>query len=155
MTENRFGNPSHKWRAIISEACAPANQRFGWVNLPAAPGQDMWRDWGRGRATTWTIKFNMEHAPKGTAILRVALGGSDGGGGLAVGVNGRPAGTIHYISTNALRYNTDRGVWREYAQPFNATLLKTGENEMTLTVPAGELTTGVCYDYLRLELDEK
>jgi hypothetical protein len=25
---------------------------------------------------------------------------------------------------------------------------------MTLTVPAGELTSGVCYDYLRLELDE-
>jgi len=23
---------------------------------------------------------------------------------------------------------------------------------MTLTVPAGDLTTGVCYDYLRLEL---
>jgi hypothetical protein len=25
---------------------------------------------------------------------------------------------------------------------------------MTLTVPAGELTSGVVYDYLRLELDE-
>ena len=25
---------------------------------------------------------------------------------------------------------------------------------MALTVPAGELTTGVVYDYLRLELDE-
>jgi rhamnogalacturonan endolyase len=32
--------------------------------------------------------------------------------------------------------------------------LKAGENEMTLTVPAGDLTSGVCYDYLRLELDE-
>jgi rhamnogalacturonan endolyase len=140
---------------VNTAAKDPANQRFGWVNLPATPGQDMWRAWGRGRATTWTIKFNMDHAPKGTATLRVASGGSDGGGGLAVGVNGNPAGTIHYISTNALRYNTDRGVWREYSLPFNATLLKAGENEMTLTVPAGELTTGVCYDYLRLELDEK
>jgi hypothetical protein len=25
---------------------------------------------------------------------------------------------------------------------------------MTLTVPAGEVTSGVVYDYLRLELDE-
>jgi rhamnogalacturonan endolyase len=32
--------------------------------------------------------------------------------------------------------------------------MKQGENEMTLTVPAGELTSGVTYDYLRLELDE-
>jgi rhamnogalacturonan endolyase len=33
-------------------------------------------------------------------------------------------------------------------------LLKPGENEMQLTVPAGDLTSGVVYDYLRLELDE-
>ena len=131
----------------------PANQPFGWVNLPTTPGQDMWRDWGRGRATTWTIKFNLDHAPKGTATLRVALGGSDSTT-LIIGVNGQNAGAIRPISTNALRYNTDRGVWREYAQPFNGAFLKAGENEMTLTVPAGELTSGVCYDYLRLELDE-
>jgi rhamnogalacturonan endolyase len=131
----------------------PANQAFGWVNLPTAPGQDMWRDWGRGRATTWTIKFNLDHAPKGTATLRVSLGGSDSTT-LTIGVNGQNAGAIRPISTNALRYNTDRGVWREYSQPFNGTLLKAGENEMTLTVPAGDLTSGVCYDYLRLELDE-
>jgi rhamnogalacturonan endolyase len=131
----------------------PANQAFGWVNLPTAPGQDMWRDWGRGRATTWTIKFNLDHAPKGTATLRVSLGGADSTT-LTIGVNGQNAGAIRPISTNALRYNTDRGVWREYSQPFNGTLLKAGENEMTLTVPAGDLTSGVCYDYLRLELDE-
>ena len=37
---------------------------------------------------------------------------------------------------------------------FDAALLKSGENEMKLNVPAGDLTTGVVYDYLRLELDE-
>ena len=131
----------------------PANQSFGWVNLPTAPGQDMWREWGRGRATTWTIKFNLDHAPKGTATLRVSLGGSDSTT-LSIGVNGQNAGAIRPISTNALRYNTERGVWREYSQPFNGALLKAGENQMTLTVPAGDLTSGVCYDYLRLELDE-
>jgi len=131
----------------------PANQAFGWVNLPTAPGQDMWREWGRGRATTWTIKFNLDHAPKGTATLRVSLGGSDSTT-LSIGVNGQNAGAIRPISTNALRYNTDRGVWREYSQSFNGALLKEGENVMTLTVPAGDLTSGVCYDYLRLELKE-
>ena len=58
------------------------------------------------------------------------------------------------MATNALRYNTDRGVWHEYAQPFDAALLKAGENQMQLTVPAGEITSGVVYDYLRLELDD-
>ena len=84
----------------------------------------------------------------------MALAGSDGGGGLTVGVNGKEVGAIRTISTNALRYNTNKGVWRQYSQPFDAALLKQGENAMTLTVPAGELTTGVVYDYLRLELKE-
>ena len=136
------------------EAKDPANQRFGWVKT-GTPGEDMWRTIGRGKATTWTIKFNMDKAVQGQATLRIALGGADGGGGLAIGVNGKEVGTIHPVSTNALRYNTDRGVWQEYAQPFDAALLKPGENAMTLTVPAGELTSGVCYDYLRLELAEK
>jgi rhamnogalacturonan endolyase len=135
------------------EAKDPANQRFGWVHA-GTPGQDMWRTIGRGRANTWTIKFKMDQAGKGLAALRVALAGSDGGGGLAVAVNGKPVGTIHTISTNALRYNTDRGVWREYTEKFDGSLLRAGDNEMQLTVPAGDLTSGVVYDYLRLELNQ-
>jgi len=133
----------------------PANQRFGWVQA-GTPGEDMWRTIGHGRATTWTIKFNLNKAGPGRATLRVALAGADGPGGLGVTVNGRNVGTIHPVATNALRYNTDKGIWREYAQPFDAALLKPGENELQLTVPAGDLTTGVVYDYLRLELaDDK
>jgi len=128
----------------------PANQRFGWVKVQ---GSDNWRAIGNGRATTWTIKFNMDKASKGQAALRIALAGADGGG-LAIAVNGKSVGSIRPVGTNALRYNTDRGVWREYLQSFDAALLKAGENEMTLTVPAGDLCSGVVYDYLRLELSE-
>jgi rhamnogalacturonan endolyase len=144
-TNLNFVNPAAK---------DPANQAFGWVNLPSPAGANMWGAWGRGRATTWTVKFNMDKAVQGTATLRVSLGGSDSTT-LSIGMNGKPAGQIRPISTNALRYNTDRGVWREYSQPFDASLMKAGENTMTLTVPAGDCTSGVCYDYLRLELQEK
>jgi len=96
----------------------------------------------------------MDKAEHGLATLRVALAGADGNGGLEVGVNGHSVGTIRTVATNALRYNTNKGVWRQYTQPFDAALLKPGENEMTLTVPAGDLKTGVVYDYLRLELNE-
>jgi rhamnogalacturonan endolyase len=144
-TNLNFVNPAAK---------DPANQAFGWVNLPSPAGANMWGAWGRGRATTWTVKFNMDKAVQGTATLRVSLGGSDSTT-LSIGMNGKPAGQIRPISTNALRYNTDRGVWREYSQPFDASLMKAGENSMTLTVPAGDCTSGVCYDYLRLELQEK
>ena len=144
------------------DAKDPANQRFGWVKA-GTPGEDMWRTIGRGHATTWTIKFNMDKAEHGQATLRLALAGADGlaglanpgsPGGLAVAVNGQSVGSIKTVATNALRYNTDKGIWREYTLAFDAALLKPGENEMQLTVPAGELTSGVVYDYLRLELDE-
>ena len=36
---------------------------------------------------------------------------------------------------------------------FNAAMLKAGENDVP-HVPAGEVTTGIVYDYLRLELKE-
>jgi rhamnogalacturonan endolyase len=131
----------------------PLNQRFGWVNNPTGT-QDMWRAWGRGRSTTWTIKFNMNKTSQGQVVLRVALAGADGNGGLAIGVNGQPVGSIRPVATNALRYNTDTGVWYQYTQKFDAALLKEGENSMTLTVPGGDLTTGVVWDYLRLELND-
>ncbi len=135
------------------EAKDPANQRFGWVKA-GTNGEDMWRTIGQGRATTWTVKFNLDQSGRGLATLRVALAGADGRGGLEVAVNGKAVGTIQTVATNALRYNTDRGIWRQYTQPFDGALLKTGENEMQFTVPAGDLTSGVVWDYLRLELDE-
>jgi rhamnogalacturonan endolyase len=139
----------------------PYNQRFGWVAIPPTSA-DPWPQWGKGRATTWTVKFNMPKASKGEAVLRVALAGADGGNGseasvpgnLAIGVNGQAVGTIHPVATNALRYNTNKGVWNQYIQKFDASLLKPGVNEMTFTVPPGDVTTGVVWDYLRLELND-
>ena len=96
----------------------------------------------------------MAKSAQGSAVFRLALAGADGNGGLQVGVNGQDVGTIRPTATNALRYNTDRGVWQERDLTFDASLLKPGENTMTLTVPAGDVTTGVVWDYLRLELNE-
>ena len=136
----------------------PANQRFGWMkaeSLEKYPQTDTtgpWRIYGRGSATTWTIKFNVGKASAGTAALRIALAGADTQQ-LGIAVNGGSVGTIRPFSTNALRYNTNKGVWQEQTLKFDAALLKAGENEIQLTVPAGDLTTGVVYDYLRLELN--
>jgi rhamnogalacturonan endolyase len=114
-----------------------------------------WAVYGQGKATTWMVKFGMEKGASGQAFLRVALCGADGNGGLTIGVNGKEAGKIQPVATNALRYNTDQGVWHEYTLPFDAGMLKAGENEMTFTVPAGDVTSGVVWDYLRLEVAEK
>jgi rhamnogalacturonan endolyase len=145
---------------VNPDAKDPANQKFGWVkaeSLDQYPQTDTvgpWRTYGRGRATTWTIKFNMDTAPKGQAALRISLAGADGNGGVAISVNGKSAGLIRPTPTNALRYNTDKGIWQEQTLAFDASLMKQSDNAIQLTVPAGEVTSGVVYDYLRLEVNE-
>jgi rhamnogalacturonan endolyase len=155
---------------VNPDAKDPANQRFGWVkaeSLQQYPQSDQrgpWAVYGQGRQTVWTIKFNLAKPVQGVAALRVALAGVDGlRNGLAVSVNGQSAGAVgdgsnpdnpRLIQTNAIRYNIDKGLWQQRTLKFDAALLKAGENEMTFTVPAGDLQSGVVWDYLRLELDE-
>jgi rhamnogalacturonan endolyase len=154
---------------VNPDAKDPANQRFGWVKAesltqyPQTNQTGPWAVYGRGKQTVWTIKFNMPKTSQGTAALRVGLAGVDGlRDGLAVSVNGKSAGAIgdasnpdnpHLIGTNAIRYNTDKGLWQQRTLKFDAAMLKPGENVMTFTVPAGDLQSGVVWDYLRLELD--
>ena len=161
-TKLSFDNPAAK---------DPANQRFGWVkaeSLTQYPQTDQsgpWRVYGRGKETVWTIKFNMPKAGKGLAALRVALAGENNlRNGLPVAVNGKSAGAIgdgsnpdnpRLINTDAIRYNIDKGLWQQRTLKFDAAMLHKGENTITFTVPAGEVSSGVVWDYLRLELDPK
>ncbi len=154
---------------VNPDAKDPANQRFGWVKAesleqyPQTNTRGPWAIYGRGRTTVWTIKFNLGKPVQGVAAFRVALAGVNAIRELAVGINGQSAGAIgdgrdpanaRLINTNTIRYNSDKGLWQERTLKFDAALLKQGDNEMTLTVPGGDLQSGVVWDYLRLELDE-
>jgi rhamnogalacturonan endolyase len=112
---------------------------------------------GQGRATPWTIHFTVAPGTMltGHGVLRVALSGV-GARSIAVDVNGRAAGQIAGLVYNAT-INRDgiEGSWVEKDLTFEAKLLHAGENTLTLTVPAGGLTSGVAYDVVRLELSEK
>ena len=109
---------------------------------------------GRGRDTTWSITFNLPAAPHGQATLRLAICGV-GTRTLAASVNDQSIGSVTNLVYNAT-INRDGigGYWSEHDLVFDASLMKAGENVMKLTVPAGTLTGGIIYDYLRLELDE-
>ena len=96
----------------------------------------------------------MNSAPKGKATLRAAFAGT-GVQSIAVAVNDQPAGQItRLIGDGVLSNHGSQGIWYERELAFDASLLKQGDNKLTLTVPAGNTTAGVIYDYLRLELDE-
>ena len=152
---------------VNSEAKDPANQPFGWVKAESLDEyfqtntRGPWEVYGKGRETVWTIKFHMDKPSSGTAFFRVALAGVNGMNQLPIAVNGHSVGGIgdgtsddnaHLITTNTIRYNADKGLSQERTLTFDATLLKPGDNAITLTVPAGDLQTGVVWDYLRLEL---
>jgi hypothetical protein len=73
---------------------------------------------------------------------------------IAEGVLGEFAKTYVTDGTMGGTGNAVQGIWYEREVPFDATLLRAGTNNLTLTVPAGPLSGGMIYDYLRLELDD-
>ena len=109
---------------------------------------------GKGRETPWKINFALPAAPAPgeRGVLRLALAGV-GARGLAVQVNGKDAGAITGLVYNAT-INRDgiQGSWVERDLAFDGALLHAGNNTVTLTVPAGGLTSGIAYDVVRLEL---
>jgi len=108
----------------------------------------------RGNATPWTITFNLNKNPKGKAILRLAIVGVDTRL-IDVAVNGKNAGQVtNLIPNGSIHRDGIQGYWVEKDVVFPANLMQAGINYLTLTVPAGQATNGIMYDYLRLELNE-
>lgn len=110
----------------------------------------------RVEPTTWTIRFTMPGPVRGTAILRMAFCGAGPGCRIEVGVNGLPVGDTGFLPpTGTMHRDGITGYWTERRIRFDATLLRPGENRITLHLPAQTWTQGVLYDYLRLELVEE
>jgi rhamnogalacturonan endolyase len=109
---------------------------------------------GTGRSNTWTVVFTLPNVPHGKATLRLAICGV-GTRSLAATMNGKAIGTLSGLVYNAT-INRDGigGSWIERDLSFDASLMKSGSNMLELTIPGGGLTSGIMYDYLRLELDE-
>ena len=151
--------------AAIAAAAARRAAPRGGAAAGTAPGggRGATAPGGRGRAggpppvaakaSPWSISFELPNSPRGTATLRVAIAGGSTSG-IDVAVNGQPAGTVPISGDSTVGRNGIQGLWYEREIPFAASLLKPGTNILKLTVPAGGLTNGIIYDYLRLELDE-
>jgi rhamnogalacturonan endolyase len=109
----------------------------------------------QGRATPWTIHFTMPEGeqPAGKATLRFGLDGVSTRS-LGISVNGKDAGTMTDLFGAGASMIRDgiEGTWIERDFNFDAGLLKPGENTIVLTVPAGGVANGICYDVVRLEV---
>jgi rhamnogalacturonan endolyase len=122
---------------------------------------DVRRDWNyaqvprsREQGTTWSVAFELPSAPQGKAVLRMGIAAASVRGGVQVSVNGQAAGgTGALMDTATIRRDGIRGYWMEKEVAFDAGLLKAGSNVLKLSIPAGDVMSGVEYDYLRLEVE--
>ncbi len=109
----------------------------------------------QGRATPWTINFDMpaNAVSTGKATLRFGISGS-GARQLGISVNGTEVGPFTNVGGGGASMMRDgiEGTWVERDFNFDASLLKAGQNKIVLTVPAGAVGTGICYDVVRLEV---
>ena len=107
-----------------------------------------------GRATPYSVIFDLPSAVKGKAILRFAICGT-GTPTVDVEVNGKPAGKLENLTGDGvITRHGSQGIWYERDVEFDASLMQKGTNTLKIIVPQGPVNNGMMYDYIRLELDE-
>ena len=109
----------------------------------------------QGRATPWTIHFTMppSAATSGKATLRFGLIDASTRS-LRITVNGKDVGPDTDLrgGGGAIMRDGIEATWVERDFSFDAALLHPGANTIVLTVPAGSVGSGICYDVVRLEV---
>jgi len=118
---------------------------------------------GNWRLPTWKIRFRYDESMSGRATLTLALASVSRDGGLAIGLNGKPLNKITGMKgDSALPRSGIYGTFCEHFIRFDASLLRKGENVLTLDLLPlkqhhGKRQNyphfGIMYDYLQLEID--
>ena len=123
---------------------------WNYAQPPISNGHGGWTN------STWRIRFNLDHPSEGTATLRLTICGARGGP-VDVAVNGTSIGGTGELPESGVMHRDGirSDSLTECNLKFDAALLKSGENTITLTKHARAWTDGVLYDYLRLELDSQ
>ncbi len=132
---------------------AKSDYRKDWNLMQVPRAKD---DTGRGRGdeTTWKVTFDLPKDASGKATLRIAFAGTEAKS-LTLKMNDQPIGVLTDLpNTSVIHRDSIRGYWQEKSVLFDASVMKSGTNILKLVVPAGNVMSGVEYDYLRLELDE-
>lgn len=108
-------------------------------------------------AAVWNIIFDREEAVSGTGTLTIAIAGSSNGS-LNIELNGTQIASYEKvipIGNDASLYRAgEAGYYNELIIPFDASLLREGENVISLKpLSSGGSTDGILYDALKLEVD--
>jgi len=110
-------------------------------------------EWGNRTAEPWRIYFDLPEQPSNDlGILTIAIAGT-GGVRLDVLINGQLVKSLSYSADGSVHRSGISGIYHLEQIEFDATLLNQGENIVELKVHgSNSLSSGIMYDYLRLEL---
>ncbi|HTB63915.1 MAG TPA: polysaccharide lyase family protein [Opitutales bacterium] len=120
-------------------------------------------DWYFAQRTgTWMVAFNLDKTYTGNAYLTIAMAG--GQGNVALALNGESIGSLSHPDDGSLRRSANRsGVYNRSEITFPASLLKKGDNTLTLRATTSDssvgtdggpgLPNGLMYDTLVMEAD--
>jgi len=104
-----------------------------------------------GRATPWTVNFDLPAELKGNAVLRLAICGT-GTREVEIRVNGKDAGKLQNLRIDGTpNRHGNHGLWYEREVEIDRSLFQKGANTVQLIIPSGQVVNGIMYDYLRLE----
>jgi len=152
--EFKFGNGP---RAAMLLYQVPADLTYTIGKSTAA------NDWYFAQRTgTWTVAFNLDKTYTGNAYLTIAMAG--GQGNVALALNGENIGSLSHPDDGSLRRSANRsGVYNRSEITFPASLLKKGDNTLTLRATTNDntkgadggpgLPNGLMYDTLVMEAD--
>ena len=126
----------------------PANMTYtiGQSNLH----NDWW--YAQTQKGTWTILFNCDKTYEGNAHLTASIAGASRTPNIKVAINGTNKATWQFPTNDAGIYRSSNvaGRYDMRTCTFPASLLKQGENRLTLTY-SGSNGSGVMWDCLKLE----
>lgn len=132
--EARDGIPS-----VLEYTVGVSNPAQDWYNAQTGNG-------------TWTITFNLDKEYSGYAKFTASIAGVSNSPKVAVGINGSEQASWSLKDDGSLRRSaTQAGRHRVESVKFPASLLKRGENKLTLTASGCKSGSGVLYDCLKLE----
>jgi rhamnogalacturonan endolyase len=123
-------------------------------------------DWNFAQfpGSTWAIQFDVSEAPKGQAMLTLAIAGAAGNSSLTVLVNGTKIETLKYDNDSSVpRSANQAGRYRLSRVVFDTGLLRPGQNTVSLqmggiTFKSGAVnfrpSSAIMYDCVRLEVKD-
>lgn len=135
-----------------------------WKLIPASTTftvgtSDPKKDWyyAQCKSGTWTVKFNLDEVPTGSACITASLAGCTGAGTtVAVKVNGTQVDTWKPGVNDAAIYRSavNGGRHWKFSKVFSKSYLRKGQNTVTFTMSGNGSNGGFLYDCVKLEAGE-